>query len=207
MLPRSTLLAALLLVAASEIAATADEPQFLGRTREQWIGQLESTDRRQRTHAAWAMSEFAVEQTNPEDAMLWLNELLILGESPGLSVRYWGVIGLGRLAGKLDAAHPAHVKAVEALQHALADASPGVRIAAAEWLGLVGGSRKALPVLVEAMSHEQETVRVQAVSALEHWGEAARPALSTLRSATSDPSEYVKRISTRTLERLDGKSP
>lgn len=201
-----TPLMVLMLLVAGDGTMAADQPQFLGRTREQWIGVLESGDRRNRAYAAWALAEFAVRETDDQNAMVWLNELLILCESPSLSVRYWGVVGLGRAAGKLEATHPARTKAIEVLQQLLADASPGVRLSAAEWVGPLGRSRRALPILVQAMSDENEATRVQAVSALERWGEAARPAIGTLRAATNDSSEYVKRISTRALQRLDDQS-
>jgi HEAT repeat protein len=64
-----------------------------------------------------------------------------------------------------------------------------------------------LAVLVESLSHPQDAVRMQAITALERWGEAARPALASLRKATADSSEYVKRIATRALAKLDGTSP
>ena len=198
----------LLLLAVGDAPQLADEPQFLGRTREQWIAMLESGDRRHRTYSAWAIAEFAVEQTDAQNAMVWLNELLILTESTtGFAVRYWGAVGLGRAASKLDSDHPARVKAVEVLQQLLTDTSLGVRLAAAEWLGRLGRTRRALPVLVSAMSNSEEAVRVQAVAALEQWGPAARPAIETLRAATKDSSEYVKRISTRALQRLEEQAP
>ena len=89
------------------------------------------------------------------------------------------------------------------MQKLLADQAPAPRIAAAESLGLLGDADRALPVLVAAMSDPQDAVRIQAVAALEKLGEAARPAETTLRAATSDSSEYVKRIGARALLKLD----
>ena len=54
-----------------------------------------------------------------------------------------------------------------------------------------------------AMSDPQDAVRIQAIAALEKLGESARPGEATLRAATTDSSEYVKRISTRALIKLD----
>ncbi|MCI0359153.1 MAG: HEAT repeat domain-containing protein [Planctomycetaceae bacterium] len=184
--------------------ASAQEPQFLGRTRMQWIDALESGQRRQRGHAAWAIQEFAIQQLASDNALLWLNELLLLTESHSSpSARYWGTFGLGRLIGKLEGNVPARVKALESLPRLLQDTSPAVRIAAADALRQSTDRAAALAVLVESLSHPQDAVRIQAAAALERWGEAARPAAARLEQATSDPSEYVKRIATRTLARLE----
>ena len=185
----------------------AQEPQFLGRTRQQWIDQLESGLRGQRSHAAWAIQEFAAQEVNSQNAIVWLNELLLLSESASPSARYWGVLGLGRMIDRLDARAPARIKALEALPRLLKDPSSAVRIAAADALLPAKDNAAALAVLVESMSHPQDAVRIQAVAALERWGQSARPAAQTLRQATTDPSEYVKRISTRAVAKLDGKTP
>jgi HEAT repeat protein len=187
--------------------ATAEEPRFLGRTRLEWIDILETSQRRQRSHAAWAIQEFAVERADGENSLLWLNELLLLTESPSPSVRYWGTLGLGRLCEKLEPTAPARIKGLEALPPLLKDSSSAVRIAAADALLSASDKAAALAVLVESLSNPQEGVRIQAVTALERWGEAARPAVASLRQAATDSSEYVKRISTRALEKLDGRTP
>jgi HEAT repeat protein len=188
-------------------SAAAQDPQFLGRTRQGWVDQLESGFRRQRSHAAWGLQEFAAEQLNSQNAAIWLNELLLLTESSSPSVRYWGAVGLGRMIGKLERSAPARSKALDSLPQLLKDLSPAVRIAAADALEQASDKSAALAVLVESMAHPQDAVRIQAVTALERWGEAARPAAQTLRSAAGDSSEYVKRIAARTLAKLDGKSP
>jgi HEAT repeat protein len=188
-------------------AAAQDEPQFLGHTRVQWIDTLEFGQRRQRSYAAWAIQEFALQQLDNDNALLWLNELLLMCENPNASVRYWGAFGLGRLVGKLDADVPVRIKALEVLPTLLKDSSAAVRIAAADALQQSSERAAALAVLVESLSNPQEAVRIQAATALAHWGEAARPATATLRQATSDPSEYVKRIATRTLAGLESRSP
>jgi HEAT repeat protein len=187
--------------------ASGDEPQFLGRTREQWAEQLESGQRRQRSHAAWAIQEFAATQVNSENHLIWLNELLLLSESNSPSVRYWGTVGLGRFISKQEPASALRSKAPVALSRLLKDLSPAVRIAAADALLLAPDKAAALAVLVESLSHPQDAVRIQAITALERWGEAARPAVASLRKATADSSEYVKRIATRALAKLDGTSP
>jgi HEAT repeat protein len=93
--------------------------------------------------------------------------------------------------------------AVNTLMPLLEDKAAAPRIAAAQALGALGKSDQALPVLVAAMNDPQESVRIQAVAALEKLGPAARPAVETLRTATSDSSEYVKRISARALSSLE----
>lgn len=184
-------------------ASSGDEPQFLGRTRDQWVSQLESGDRRQRRHSAWALSQMASEQANADNAMLWLNELCLLTEGSSSSARYWGAIGLGQFVQKLGGEHPASAKARQALANLLADHSAGPRLAAAEALCQAGDVQRGLPVLVAAMSHPQDAVRIQAVTALERLGEPARPALETLKAAGSDSSEYVKRLAARALAKLE----
>lgn len=180
-----------------------EEPRFLGRTRREWVATYESGGRRERSHAAWAISNFAVEQVGPTNTTLWLNELCLLAESESPPVRYWGVLGLGRLLPKLEENSAARETAVAAIQSAMKDKSDGPRLAAAEALGRAGRVDAALPVLVAAMSSPQEAARIQAASALANLGSAARPALATLQAATTDPSEYVKRISTRAVAALE----
>jgi murein L,D-transpeptidase YcbB/YkuD len=204
---RAVLLAASCLAVLGQLAAvpasSGDEPQFLGRTRAQWVGQLESGDRRQLRHSAWAISQMAVEQANAETAMLWLNELCLLTEGSSSSVRYWGAIGLGRFIQKLGGQHPTSAKARQALAGLLKDHAAGPRLAAAEALCQTGDAERGLPALVAAMSHPQDAIRIQAVTALERLGEPARPALATLKAASTDSSEYVKRLAARALAKLE----
>lgn len=191
--------------AGQPVPARADEPQYVGRTRQQWVAEYDAGGEQQRSHAAWALSQFAVQQAGAADSMLWLNQLIQLVESNSSTVRYWGLTGLGQFLGKLDADHPACASALAVLQDSLKDTSASARVVAAEALARSGRPQAALPVLVEAMQHPQESVRIQATSALASLGEAARPALPTLQRATTDDSEYVKRIAARTIARLTAK--
>jgi HEAT repeat protein len=118
-------------------------------------------------------------------------------------VRFWMVHGLNHWALSEKGDESVRLATRNVLRGLLNDTAPAPRIAAAETLGLLGEADRALPVLVAAMSDPQEAIRIQAVSALEKLGEAARPAEATLRAATTDSSEYVKRISTRALQKLD----
>jgi murein L,D-transpeptidase YcbB/YkuD len=194
---------AALCLATLAAASSADEPQFLGRTLGQWVHQLESGDRLQHRHSAWAISQMANEQVNSENAMLWLNELCLLTEGSSSSVRYWGAIGLGRFIHKLGGEHPASTKARQALANLLQDHAAGPRLAAAEALCQAGDVQRGLPALTAAISHSQEAVRIQAVTALERLGERARPSVATLQAAKSDSSEYVKRLAARALAKLE----
>ena len=207
MIRPSSLVVAVVVLLASASTLTAAEPTFLGRTRQQWVDQLESGQRRQRAPAAWAIQQFAMDEINPQNELVWLNELLLLTESNSSTSRYWGAIGLGRMIDKLPADSVVRAKAFEALPALLIDGSLAVRIAAADGLLPASERKAALAVLTEALGHPQEAVRIQAVTALERWGEAARPAMSVLQQATTDASEYVKRISSRALAKLSASVP
>jgi HEAT repeat protein len=185
----------LALVCGSELATGNDaSPVLLGRSFKQWITRLESQQPQQRVEAAWAIAQLAMDFPDAPKILLVHDDA---------TVRYWGVHGLQRivLTARNDDRHRGSARA--GLKSALSDSSPAVRVAAAESLALAGDATDSVPVLTAAMAHPQDAVRIQAVSALEKLGEAARPAAATLRAATSDSSEYVKRISARALQKLD----
>jgi hypothetical protein len=183
----------LLIVGSAALAAKESEREFLGRTSEQWLARLQSQQPQEQIEAAWALAQLA-----PHDPQLAVK---LLG-SEDSTARYWGLQGLQRAVRDGSQLESVQKIAHDAVLPLLADESPAVRIAAAETLGLMGEPGRALPVLVEAMSHPQDAVRIQAVAALEKLGPAARPAEKALQDATSDSSEYVKRISTRAQQRL-----
>jgi HEAT repeat protein len=166
---------------------------FLGRTPEQWLTQTQSKQAEERAEAAWVIAQLAAD--DPQSAAKLIG-------SDDATVRYWGVLGLQRALHSPDQPDSVRELIRQTLPPALTDKALSVRIAAAETLGLAGDAERALPVLVEAMSHPQDPVRIQAVAALEKLGVAARPAEKTLRDASSDSSEYVKRISARALQKL-----
>lgn len=174
---------------------------FLGRSAPEWHARLLAHETA-RAEAAWALSQLV--ERNPQLAeSIRLDALKPLMSHPDAAVRYWSVHGLQRLALSPDTGHATREAIQTLLRKTLADKAPAPRIAAAEGLGLLGDIDEALPVLMKAMSEPQDAVRIQAVSALEKLGAAALPAEVTLRAATTDSSEYVKRISTRTLSKLD----
>jgi HEAT repeat protein len=195
-------LAIFLLVASLTLPLIAQEAQdkFLGRSAEEWSGSLTSSAGQQRTHAAWAIALLAGRQAGGPSDQVHFAELVKLISDNDPAVRYWGVMGLAAFAQRKEGGGQTAV--IKALQPLLEDKSPAPRIAAALALGQLNHVKEALPVLVAAMESPQESVRIQAVAALEKLGPAARPADATLRSATSDSSEYVKRISSRALATL-----
>jgi len=105
-------------------------------------------------------------------------QLLALLKDDDGSVRRWGTIGL--LALREKAATP---MATEALQTALRDAAPDVRMTAAEALCGLGGAKVAVPVLIELLSHESRIIRNETLLALCRIGEPARAALPHLKNA------------------------
>ena len=182
-------------------AAIAQE-KFLGRTAEQWSQALTTTTGQQRVHAAWALAQMAGRASGDASDHVQFAELVKLISDGDPSVRYWGALGLAAFAEHLPQGDGGRAGAIGALVPLLDDKSPAPRIAAASALGQLGQSDRALRVLVAAMNDPQEATRIQAVAALEKLGPAARPAEATLRAARADSSEYVKRISTRALEKL-----
>lgn len=116
-------------------------------------------------------------------------------DDPYGPVRYWAIVGLQvscREAEEID-----QVK--EEVRRRLRDASPVVRVAAAEALGSWGEVEEALPTLVELLHHPQEMVRLYAINALKRLDAKARPALPHLRAALKDSSGYVQRVARTTL--------
>jgi hypothetical protein len=191
-----------ILFVSSRSVAAAEEPTFLGRTSDQWLFRLDSDQPHERIEAAWAIAQYAERhpRLRPSLRLIMIDSL---ASHEDAAVRYWMVDGLRRVTLSKEGDEETRTAAKKSLQTLLTDKAPAPRIAAAETLGLLGESKQALPVLIEAMSHPQEAVRIQAVAALERLGEAARPAEQSLRTATSDSSEYVKRISARALQKLD----
>ena len=119
-----------------------------------------------------------------------LSELL---QSPDSALRWWGAIGLWTLREKTAPARPA-------LQTALADTSPEVRVVAAEALAGLGDAARALPILERALRDDSVFVRLSALKAAQRLGSAARPLLPAIRTAAlrdpahKDVSDYVGRM-------------
>ena len=110
-------------------------------------------------------------------------------QSEHAHLRYWAVNGLRLLPERNSAV-------VKQLVASLEDSCPEVRIAAAQALG-------ALDVLEEAATHEEEWVRVFAVTALDQMDATAAPLIPTLQKALDDTNnKYVVRVSNQALNEL-----
>ena len=115
------------------------------------------------------------------------------------TVRWWAATGLTMLKQK---ARPAK----SALESALHDTSPVVRIAAAEALCNLGQVETILPVLIEGLAHTTPYVRLRAMNALDRLGDKARPALAAIPAAAMTkapyPGDYLNRMVGYVPERL-----
>ena len=194
-------LAVLFFLCFASSAVFADD--FLGRPFEQWSEMLSSSQQSDRTYAAWAIGKLAEQRAGSPNDQVYFAELVKLVHDNDPTVRYWGVLGLAGYAQKLPAKDGGQTAVINTVVPLLEDTAAAPRIAAAQTLGILGQPDRALPVLVAAMSDPQDSVRIQAATALEKLGPAARPAIATLEKGTTDSSEYVKRISERTLQSLD----
>ena len=112
------------------------------------------------------------------------------------SVRWWASRKLSALGDKAVPAEPS-------LTVALWDGSPGVRVASARALCIIGAEHKGLPVLVRELKNTDQVVRHYAALALEDIGPKAYPALDALRAAKKDRYEYVRRIADRLVPVLE----
>jgi HEAT repeat protein len=177
--------------------------EFLGRSLDQWSEMLSSQQASERAYAAWALGKLAEQSAGKPNDQVYFAELVKLVHDNDATVRYWGVLGLAGYAKKLPAKDGGQTAVVNTVLPLLEDSAAAPRIAAAQTVGLLGQPEKALPVIVAAMSDPQDATRIQAASALETLGPLSRPAITTLEKGTSDSSEYVKRITQRTLESLD----
>jgi len=120
-----------------------------------------------------------------------------LGDEYG-SVRYWAVVGLHvncRDDNTIERARDTVAKLLD-------DTSSVVRIAAAQALCDWGQEEEALPVLVRALTHNSDSVRLYASNALGRIGEKVRPALPQLRAAMKDKYPAVRKVIKYTLQRL-----
>lgn len=122
-----------------------------------------------------------------------LPRFLELLQSRDSALRWWGAIGLLTQKGKAAAAQPA-------LRAALKDASPDVRVVAAEALVSLGDKAVALPVLEHALRDESVFVRLSALKAAQRLGADARDLVPAIEKvAMKDPahrdvSDYLARM-------------
>ncbi len=106
------------------------------------------------------------------------------------AVRWWAAVGLTAL-GKEAA------PAAGALERAMEDDSPLVRVAAADAMCNLGKHDKALPVLIKGLQHETPFIRLRAINVLDRIGDRARPALPQIRKAKMKgifPADFLNRM-------------
>ncbi|MDB5324070.1 MAG: sulfatase [Phycisphaerales bacterium] len=116
-------------------------------------------------------------------------------------MRYWAALGCLMLREKAGAGK-------EALVKALGDASPHVRVVAAEALCRIGEAGRGLAALSDLLTKDTNAkVRLQAANALDHLGIIAKPALGALKAAGKDVDDYVKRAADYTAAVLAGEEP
>jgi hypothetical protein len=121
-----------------------------------------------------------------------LNRLVDLLEHDEPVVRWWATLGLVMLGEQSRSA-------TAPLRGCLHDASPLVRVAAAEALYQLGDVELARTSLIDALGHETPFVRLRALNVLSRMGEDARPALPAIRDAAMPkpvihPGEYANRM-------------
>lgn len=129
-----------------------------------------------------------------------LDEIIGFLKDENPTVRYWGANGC--LILKAEA-----LPARAALIAVLDDASPDVRIAAAEALCHLGESQKAIPVLIEALNEDNQMVRVHALNSLYILGgDVAKAALPKVHELVADKEgrNYDLRAAQRLLEVYGG---
>jgi uncharacterized sulfatase len=204
----------------SNLAGESEFAPVLERMRDQlhrW--QLRSRDLGLLTeyemhHRAVGLSQFEVGQNpllNPLERILPVAEIASQRNADHVEqligwladaepvVRWWaatGLVALGEDARIAEASLPT----------ALKDASPLVRIAAAEALCNLGQVEAMLPVLAEELKDSTPYVRLRAVSVLDRLGDQARPALPAILAASMEkapyPAEYLNRMVEYVSERL-----
>ena len=114
------------------------------------------------------------------------------------AVRYWAAVSLGNKADESPDRN--------SVSDVLNDNVPAVRIAAARAMALMNQPAQALPVLVAALNHGDEWVRLYAAQVLDEMEEQARPAIPELRATLDDDNRYVVRVVNRALNELEGTS-
>ncbi|MBP7050310.1 MAG: sulfatase-like hydrolase/transferase [Phycisphaerae bacterium] len=133
----------------------------------------------------------------PNAVTFWLSYL----DDPEPLVRYWAMVGL-----HASAQHAADLALAKPVGRTLLeDPSMVVRIAAAHAMCDWGEEEAGLPVLVEALKHPTDKMRLFAMVALDKVGQKARPALAQIQAAAQDPDQYVTRVAKTAMKRLEGR--
>jgi len=96
----------------------------------------------------------------------------------------------------------------------LEDPSKSIRLTAAEALCKIGHGKKALPVLIKALGHENKLVRKYAAETIVLIGEFARPVLGEIKKSLKEntpffhgivETDYIRRSLETAIMRLEGK--
>lgn len=127
-----------------------------------------------------------------------LPELVELLQADEPAVRCWAATGLVALG---ERARPA----TDQLLQAVRDASPDVRVLAAEALANTGRLDAALPVLTAALQDDSDLVRLRALNVLDQLGPAARPALPAIQQARPQTKGHVADYVGRMVEYVPDK--
>ncbi|ADB17120.1 hypothetical protein Psta_2451 [Pirellula staleyi DSM 6068] len=144
----------------------------------------------QRHLAAWQLAFAATIDRHQVEAAV---------SSDDAVMRYWGAMAILRTP--RDSAERAEM--LPLVQPLLADASPAVQVVAAEIVALSPDSKVGITRLETLSQHPQEAVRVQVLAAIERLAAHAEVLRPVLTEAQNDSSEYVKRIASRTLAKLN----
>jgi len=111
------------------------------------------------------------------------------------TVRYWAVLGLVHLGDKSRST-------VDALTSVLEDSSMDVRLEAADALCRLGCPKLAIEVAVNALEHDSDWVRLQAIEVFKQMGPEARPFIDQIRRAVGTTrNSYVKLMMRLFLEK------
>ncbi len=112
-------------------------------------------------------------------------------------VRYWGAVGLLKLGVGAKSVQPA-------LETALHDSCPDVRIIAAEALCKLGQEEAALTVLEQELQGPNPKTILAALNALEYIGEPTRKILSAVKKVPADfNDDYTTRASEHLLAQFE----
>lgn len=103
------------------------------------------------------------------------------------TVRWWTLIRFTPDADSLSDCLPA-------LERALTDESPTVRLAAAGILCRLGQTERGLPILERALAASEPYLRLDAANRLDQLGESAAPLQEAMRKAASDPNGDVQKV-------------
>ncbi|MFO1022467.1 MAG: sulfatase-like hydrolase/transferase [Planctomycetales bacterium] len=130
-----------------------------------------------------------------------VSDLVRVATDPDPAVRWWGMTGLGLV----QSSQPV---GLETLRKGLKDESACVRVAAAGALHRKGGTKEALPVLIQALNEGESVDRLQAAIVLDEMDQDARTALNDLKKALKEKDDpqfdgkYVVRVAEQALRGL-----